>query len=149
MQQIHYPSMLWTFLLPAVAAATDILTGLLQAGVNNSYNSSVMRKGLYRKLGELACVILAYVCSVAISLPVNITAAVSIYIVIMEIISVLENLSAAGVPFPKWVLRKLKKAADKLAEDPEEKIEQTPKSGENEKEDQEEKIEQTQKEEKE
>ena len=122
MESIHYTSMLWTFLLPAVAAAADILTGLLQAGVNNCYNSSVMRKGLYRKLGELSCVILAYVVSVAISLPVNITAFVSVYIVVMEIISVLENLSAAGVPFPTWILRKLKKAADKLAEDPDDQL---------------------------
>lgn len=118
MEQIHYNSMLWTFLLPVIAAGADILTGLLQAGINNCYNSSVMRKGLYRKLGEIACVILAYVVSVAISLPINITAFVSIYIVVMEFISVLENLSAAGVPFPIWILRKLKKAADKLAEDP-------------------------------
>lgn len=122
MEQIHYTSMLWTFLLPAVAAAADILTGLIQAGINNCYNSSVMRKGLYRKLGELTCVILAYVVSVAISLPVNITAFVSVYIVIMEFISVLENLSAAGVPFPVWILRKLKKAADKLAEDPDDQL---------------------------
>lgn len=122
MESIHYTSMLWTFLLPAVAAAADILTGLLQAGINNCYNSSVMRKGLYRKLGELSCVILAYVVSVAISLPVNITAFVSVYIVVMEIISVLENLSAAGVPFPTWILRKLKKAADKLAEDPDDQL---------------------------
>lgn len=118
MDQIHYTSMLWTFLLPAVAAAADILTGLIQAGINNCYNSSIMRKGLYRKLGELMCVILAYVVSVALSLPVNITAFVSVYIVIMEVISVLENLSAAGVPIPVWILRKLKKAADKLAKDP-------------------------------
>lgn len=122
MEQIHYTSMLWTFLLPAVAAAADILTGLIQAGINNCYNSSVMRKGLYRKLGELTCVILAYVVSVAISLPVNITAFVSVYIVVMEFISVLENLSAAGVPFPVWILRKLKKAADKLAEDPDDQL---------------------------
>ena len=122
MEQIHYTSMLWTFLLPAVAAAADILTGLIQAGINNCYNSSVMRKGLYRKLGELTCVILAYVVSVAISLPINITAFVSVYIVVMEFISVLENLSAAGVPFPVWILRKLKKAADKLAEDPNDQL---------------------------
>lgn len=127
MDQIRYTSIAWTFILPALAAVVDILTGLIQAGVNNNYNSSVMRKGLYRKLGELVCVVLAYVVSVAISLPVNITAAVSIYIVIMEIISVLENLSAAGVKYPMWVLKKLKKAADKLAEDPDQKIEQTQK----------------------
>lgn len=118
MDQIHFTNAVWEFLLPAIAAGADVLTGLLQAGINNCYNSSVMRKGLYRKLGELTCVVLAYVGSIAITLPVDITAFVSIYIVIMEIISVLENLSAAGVPFPVWILRKLKKAADKLAEDP-------------------------------
>ena len=117
MEQIHFTASYWMFLLPVVSAGADILTGLLQAGVNNCYNSSVMRKGLYRKLGELACVILAYVVSVAISLPLNITAFVSIYIVVMELISVLENLSAAGVPFPVWILKKLKKAADRLAKE--------------------------------
>ena len=120
MEQIHFTAMYWMFLLPALAAGADILTGLIQAGVNNNYNSSVMRNGLYRKLGELACVVLAYVVSVAIILPVNITACVSVYIVVMELISVLENLSAAGVPFPTWILKKLKKAADKLAEEPKE-----------------------------
>lgn len=118
MDQIHFTSPIWVFLLPVIAAGADILTGLLQAGINGNYNSSVMRKGLYRKLGEIGCVILAYMVNVAISLPVNITAFVSVYIVIMEIISVLENLSAAGVPFPVWILAKLKKAADKLAQDP-------------------------------
>lgn len=118
MEPIHFTSDIWMFLLPVIAAGADILTGLIQAGVNNCYNSSVMRKGLYRKLGELACVVLAYTASIAIALPIDITAFVSIYIAIMETISVLENLSAAGVPFPVWILKKLKKAADKLAEDP-------------------------------
>lgn len=121
MEQVHFTSIYWMFLLPALAAGADILTGLLQAGINNCYNSSVMRKGLYRKLGELGCVIMAFAVSQAITLPINITSCVSIYIVIMELISVLENLSAAGVPFPVWVLKKLKKAADKLAEEPAEK----------------------------
>ena len=119
MDQIHFTSPIWVFLLPVIAAGADILTGLLQAGVNNNYNSSVMRKGLYRKLGEIGCVVLAYLVNVAISLPVNITAFVSIYIVVMEIISVLENLSAAKVPVPGWILTKLKKAADTLAQNPE------------------------------
>ena len=118
MEQVHFTSIYWMFLLPALAAGADILTGLLQAGINNCYNSSVMRKGLYRKLGELGCVIMAFAVSQAITLPINITSCVSIYIVIMELISVLENLSAAGVPFPVWILKKLKKAADKMAEEP-------------------------------
>lgn len=119
MDQIHFTSPIWVFLLPVIAAGADILTGLLQAGVNNNYNSSVMRKGLYRKLGEIGCVVFAYLVNVAINLPVNITAFVSIYIVIMEGISVLENLSAAKVPVPGWILTKLKKAADTLAQNPE------------------------------
>lgn len=128
MDQIHFTSPIWVFLLPVIAAGADILTGLLQAGVNNNYNSSVMRKGLYRKLGEIGCVVLAYLVNVAISLPVNITAFVSIYIVVMEIISVLENLSAAKVPVPGWILTKLKKAADKLAQNPEQ-VDKLPEDG--------------------
>lgn len=128
MDQIHFTSPIWVFLLPVIAAGADILTGLLQAGVNNNYNSSVMRKGLYRKLGEIGCVVLAYLVNVAISLPVNITAFVSVYIVVMEFISVLENLSAAGVPFPIWILAKLKKAADNLAQNPEQ-VDKLPEDG--------------------
>lgn len=49
--QIHYSHNYWIVLLPAVMAAGDVLTGFIQAQVNGTKQSSVMRKGLYRKLG--------------------------------------------------------------------------------------------------
>lgn len=117
LEEIRFTHDYWMFLLPLIGAGADILTGLLQAGINNCYSSSVMRKGLYRKLGELGCVLLAFAVSKAIVLPVNVTAFVSVYITLMEVISVLENLAAAGVPFPVWIIEKLKKTAEKISED--------------------------------
>ena len=42
--------------------AFDVLTGWLKALITASTNSSVMRTGLMRKVGELLSVIFGYVC---------------------------------------------------------------------------------------
>ena len=76
-----------------------------------------MRVGLYRKSGELLVIIIAYVVYAAISLPVDVPAFIAGYIIVMEIISVAENLEEAGLPVPRWVTRRLKKVADDLSED--------------------------------
>jgi toxin secretion/phage lysis holin len=108
--------------------AADIVTGWIQASVNSTWDSTKMRKGLFRKSGELLIIIVAYVIYEAIALPVDVPCCISAYVVIMEILSVLENLDQAGLPIPVWLTRRLKKAADALsADDPAEaiKIEKT------------------------
>ena len=45
---IHYANNYWIILLPAIMAVADVITGFIQAQVNGTKNSSVMRKGLYR-----------------------------------------------------------------------------------------------------
>lgn len=117
LQDVSFSHTYWIFLLPAICAIADILTGWIQATVNCTWDSTKMRKGLYRKLGELLIVILAYVICVAMCWPVEVTMCVSAYIVIMELLSVLENLNQAGVPVPTWLVKKLKKAADSLVMD--------------------------------
>lgn len=94
-----------------------MVTGWIQASVNGTWDSTKMRKGLFRKSGELMIIIVAYVIYEAIALPVDVPVFISTYVVIMEILSVLENLDQAGVPVPAWLTRRLKKAADALAED--------------------------------
>jgi toxin secretion/phage lysis holin len=93
----------------------DIVTGWIQASVNNTWDSTKMRTGLFRKSGEMLVIVVAYVISVAISLPVDVPAWIAVYICIMEIISVCENLDQAGVPMPTWITKKLKKVADDLS----------------------------------
>ena len=97
--------------------AADVVTGWIQATINETWDSSKMRVGLYRKSGELLVIIIAYVVYAAISLPVDVPAFIAGYIIVMEIISVAENLEEAGLPVPRWVTRRLKKVADDLSED--------------------------------
>lgn len=117
LKEISYTHRFWVFLLPLILMAADVVTGWIQASVNGTWDSTKMRKGLFRKSGELMIIIVAYVIYEAIALPVDVPVFISTYVVIMEILSVLENLDQAGVPVPAWLTRRLKKAADALAED--------------------------------
>ena len=103
---IHYSNNYWIILLPAIMALADVITGLVQAQINGTKNSSVMRKGLYRKCGELGIIVLVWVTCIAIELDIKYVAAVSTYVCIMEALSILENVKAMGVPIPDIITRK-------------------------------------------
>ena len=112
--ELQFSHLYWVFLLPAVCAAADIITGWIQATINSCWDSTKMRKGLYRKGGEMLVVFLTYIIYLAVAIPVEIVKGVVIYIVIMELVSVIENLDLAGVPMPRWITHRLKKIADGL-----------------------------------
>lgn len=114
-QEITFTHRYWVLLLPLVLMTADIVTGWIQASVNNTWDSTKMRTGLFRKSGEMLVIVVAYVISVAISIPVDVPAWIAVYICIMEIISVCENLDQAGIPMPTWITKKLKKVADDLS----------------------------------
>ena len=44
--ELQFSHLYWVFLLPAVCAAADIITGWIQATVNSCWDSTKMRKGL-------------------------------------------------------------------------------------------------------
>lgn len=78
--------------------AFDVLTGWLKALATGTTDSSIMRKGLFHKLGEIVAMIFGYVCQYTlpyVGVTVNIPFAVAIgtYIVLMEIASIIENIS--------------------------------------------------------
>ena len=112
--KITYTHSYWTLLLPIIMMGADVLTGWIQASVNGTWDSTKMRKGLFRKSGEIVILVLAYVVQVAIALPANIYIFISIYVCIMELLSVIENLDQAGLPVPAWITRRLKKAMDTM-----------------------------------
>ena len=116
LSNFSYSHIYWIFLLPLIGAGADIVTGWIQASINNNWKSVIMRKGLYRKSGELLIVILAFVAEQAVPVIAQYKVAtwISLYICIMESISVLENLDKAGVDFPKSILRKLGKVKEEL-----------------------------------
>lgn len=113
--EIKYTSGYWAMLLPVILIGADILTGWIQASVNGTWDSTKMRKGLFRKSGELVILVLAYVIQTAVALPIDVFMFISIYVCIMELLSVLENLDQAGLPVPKWITRRLKKTMDDMA----------------------------------
>ena len=117
LKEISYTHRFWVFLLPLVLMAADIATGWIQASVNGTWDSTKMRKGLFRKSGELMSFVVACVIYEAIKVPVDVPVVISAFVVIMEILSVLENLDQAGVPVPAWLTHRLKKAADALSTD--------------------------------
>lgn len=86
----------------------DILFGLLQALTNQTFKSSVMRQGLFHKLGEILCYLFGVVCDVTLPLvdilvPFSLAGAITIYVVVMEIGSILENLSKISPVMAKYL----------------------------------------------
>lgn len=86
----------------------DIITGLIKSFAGHSYESSVMRQGLFHKLGEIVCFIFGVVCDIflphlGVSLPVSIAKSICVYIVIMEIGSVIENIGAINPDLAKYL----------------------------------------------
>lgn len=92
----------------------DIVCGLVGAARNKELCSAIMRDGLYNKFGELMLLLLAIfineVLLIApfdkIGIPPEIAYAVAIYIAVMEIISIIENICKINpeLPFAKILL---------------------------------------------
>ena len=86
----------------------DILTGLIKAFSSEGYASSVMRKGLWHKLSEIVSVLFCILCdqtlpTLNIILPFRLVDGVVIYIVLMEIGSVVENIGIINPEIGKYL----------------------------------------------
>ena len=82
----------------------DIVTGLIKAKHDGSYNSTIMREGGYHKSMEILAVVGSYGIEYAmnyidIGVQVPLTSCVVIYICIMELISIIENVCAVNPEF--------------------------------------------------
>lgn len=77
----------------------DVASGLVKAVATTGFDSSVMREGFFHKLGELLSVALCVVVDgglprLAVPVDVDFSAACCVYLAIMEIGSILENIGA-------------------------------------------------------
>ena len=113
-KEITFTHRYWIILLPLILIGADIITGWIQASVNGTWDSTKMRKGLYRKSGELLTILVAYTIQEAVTMPIDVTACISAYVVIMELLSIVENLDRAGVPVPTFVRSKLGKVVKEI-----------------------------------
>ena len=93
----------WGIALACVMMAADMIAGFIAAAINKELSSSKMRKGLLHKALMLilifACLAIEISISHTVALPYDVPTCEVVcgYIVIMELISVLENV-AKGYP---------------------------------------------------
>lgn len=99
-QTLDFSSILWQVLTPIIFSLSDVLTGFIQAIINNNLDSKIMRQGLLHKILIILVVILSFVVDRTFNLPI-ISKIVCIYVIIMETISIFENLTKAGINFGK------------------------------------------------
>jgi toxin secretion/phage lysis holin len=90
----------------------DIIVGILNAWKSKAIKSSKLRDGIVHKFDELIIIIVALFLQFTLGLPREIPVFSATYIIIMELISILENLSKSGVKVPEWVTKRLANALE-------------------------------------
>lgn len=101
--QIHYHNFLWAVMLPLILMGVDVLTGVVYAWRDRCFDSSKMRSGLAKKIGEIAALFFGVIVMYALDLPQAFLKCVSLYLVFMETMSIMENLDKLKVPIPGFV----------------------------------------------
>lgn len=106
---------------PVIAALVfivfDIITGYLAAAKNGTLNSTVMREGMWNKLGEICSIVCGYLAEFAIavygtdfiqvSVNVPIATGICAYIVIYELTSIIENIGSLNKELGVWLIENL------------------------------------------
>lgn len=102
------------FVIPFALMIIDFVTGIFHAWSSGHLKSYKMREGLNRKVGEISILVIGYLFTWMLSLPHYILAAITFYIVIMELVSICENLDKMGVKIPKFIEKALRNAEYKI-----------------------------------
>lgn len=108
------------FVISLIFIALDILTGWTKAVATGTTNSTIMRVGLFHKLGEILALGFGYACEVAfpyvgIMISIPLVESIGTYIILMEVASIVENIGKIN-PELTNVLSKLFKKQDEEGE---------------------------------
>lgn len=117
LEKIHFTSSLWVIAIPIILMTVDIFTGLVNAWIRKEVDSSKLRKGLGKKIGEIAALFIGEIFIIGLSISNILVNGISIYLIIMELISIFENLEQLGVPIPKFIKQALAVSNDKIVND--------------------------------
>lgn len=99
------------YLVPLIFMLCDVVSGLAKAYVQKNIISHKMRSGIIKKCGEMMIILLTALVVYSVQWPHQIIAIVSVYMILMEIISIMENLDEIGVPIPKWIEKTINNVA--------------------------------------
>ena len=97
---LTFSNIFWQVITPLIFSVLDILTGYIQAVINKNVDSKVMREGLLHKCLLIVAIVVGYVVEFAFGISA-IAQVITVYICIMEVMSILENLKKAGVDLGK------------------------------------------------
>ena len=103
----------WSILLACVMMCADVVVGFIQAAINNRLSSTKMRQGLLHKVLILILIFVCLAIEIGIShtvkLPYDIPTCgvVCGYVIVMELISILENIARGYPEFANSQLFKL------------------------------------------
>lgn len=98
---LNFTNVFWQIGATFIFNIADIVSGIIQACINNNLDSKVMRQGLLRKILVILVVILSFILENAFGIT-WISKGVCIYVILMEIISIGENLKKAGISLGKF-----------------------------------------------
>lgn len=113
---LRFTNDFWVVILPTILMALDVATGFINAWGKNTIQSSIMRQGLARKFGELTVIAIGQLFFYGLGLPKYCVGFISFYIILMELVSIVENLDKLGVPIPKFIKKVLNNANKKIDE---------------------------------
>lgn len=99
-KNLNFTNIMWQILTPLIFSLGDIVTGYTQAWINKTVDSQKMREGLLHKSLIILVIILSFVIQFAFNIK-YIASFVCVYVVLMEIMSIMENLEKAGVDIGK------------------------------------------------
>lgn len=114
LQGFEFRNAFWCLILPIILMGFDILTGFVNAWAKREIQSKKLRTGLSKKVGEIAILVIGEFISFALRVPPEVMKFLSLYIILMEIVSIFENLNKMGVPIPKFISNVLNNVSDTI-----------------------------------
>lgn len=120
-KDLNFTSVAWQIFAPLCFSLADFITGYIQALINHDVQSKKMRVGLLHKTLIFLVILLSFIIQFAFDLS-YISSFVCVYVVIMEIISIMENLKKAGLDIGNFG-KTLEASKGKLKDEESKKIE--------------------------
>lgn len=100
LEALDFTNIFWQGGATLIFMVADIITGFMQAIINKDVDSQKMREGIMRKGLLILVIILSFVAQYAFNIPA-VSKVVCLYIIFMEVISILENVKKAGIDLGK------------------------------------------------
>lgn len=110
---IEFSNEFWIIVLPLILMGIDVITGYINGWIKNEISSSKMRIGLGHKVGEIVYIVVGYFISHVFNVS-EIETFISIYIIVMELLSIIENTEKLGIKLPNSIKSKLESTKDDL-----------------------------------